>query len=197
MSDNNLTLTGDFKDRIRAKLRETIAGLIPDDALDSMLEAEIKEFFHTQQLLTVTETKVTVDNPQYDHKRSSGYGNQPQLERSALVFGSKMTPFRQLVWSEVHQWLSPKVKKILDSEHNFAVTELNQWLSDKVTPTVQVTYRTMFSHLATNMAGVMFNRMMVDAVNLSHENMKMSLNSVGVQTHQMPVIPPFLPQMKV
>lgn len=191
MSDNNLTLTGDFKDRIRAKLRETIANLIPDDALDSMLEAEIKEFFHTQQLLTVTETKVTVDNPQYDKTKSQYYGNSPTLDRTALAFGSKMTPFRQLVWSEVHQWLSPKVKKILDTEHNLATTELKKWVGDEVTPNVQQTYRTTFSHLATSMASSMFHKMMHDAVLSAHANMVQSLQVSGFDPSRIPPTPMF------
>jgi hypothetical protein len=160
--------------------------LIPKEKIDELVDKEINAFFETEQLLTVEVTKVEVDNPNYEPSRGYGYNNEKKITREAIAFGSKMTPFRQLVWTELHQHLQPKIKALLTAEDSKVKAEMDKWVNQSAAPVLHENYQSMFTHLAMGMSNMMLHRMMRDAATTAHANMAMALSSVGLPTGNLP-----------
>ena len=175
-----------FRETLREKVMAATLDLIPQEVLDGYISKEIKAFFETEQLLTVKETEVVIDNPNFDSNRGSGYGNERKHRVAALAFGSQMTPFRQLVWTALYTDLRPKIAAMLVDEESTVRKELREWLEVTVKVDMAETNRTVFSNLANTMSRSMFHGVLYDAVNMSYANMRTSLQAMGADTSRMP-----------
>ncbi len=170
-----------FKDVMRERVLQAFMGLIPAEKIDEMVTREVTAFFETEQLLTVIETKVVVDNPNYDPKADSYYdAGKQRVERPALAFGSKMTPFRQLVWSTLHEHLKPLVASALADTSSAVGAQLTDWATNRMTPSLDAAQKVNFQQLAIGMAGSMFDVVLSQAneqakLNLSHAFMQAGL----------------------
>jgi hypothetical protein len=172
---SNIELASNFKDVLREKVLETFMGLIPQDKIQEYINKEIYTFFEQEQLLTITESKIEVENPNYD-PRSSSYGNEKKLTRDCITFGSKMTPFRQLVWNEIYTYIKPKVSELLQSENSSLKKELDTWFITKATVDLKESNTTMFNNLAVAMAGSMMSNTIRTALDYSNMNIKNALD---------------------
>ena len=137
-----------------------------------------------EQMLTIQETTITEANPNYSPSNHSHY-NQPKREAKALVYGSKMTPFRQLVWTTLHCYLAPKLKAMLDEEKTEAVKALDEMLVSNIAPQVKATYKENFNCLANAMSLNMFQTYLKSSIALAHNNMVMSFQQVGISTNSL------------
>ena len=178
-----------FRETLREKVMSATMDLIPKEMLDNYISREITAFFESEQLLTVKETEVVGANPQWDPLKHTGYGNEREVKLKALAFGSKMTPFRQLVWTLLYSDLRPRFEAILADEESTVRKELNDWIETTVKVNMAETNRSMFSNLANTMSRSMFHGVLYDAVNMSYSNMRSALSCMGADTSRMPESP--------
>lgn len=97
------------KDRIKA----TFVSLVPDDQWDQMVQKEIDAFFNQEVELNLVEHK--------DYEKGSYW--HPVI---TLPIKTKMTPFRQLVWSLCAEKTVVILKKKASDEwftHNWPISE--------------------------------------------------------------------------
>lgn len=181
-----VTLPTSFKDIVRERILSTFMDLIPKEEIDRLVEKEIKDFFETEVLLTVNPTKVEIKNPQFEPTKRVGYGNEPTLTRECLAFGSQMTPFRQLVWSTLHQVLQPRLVEILTDDTSQVKKDLDTWFEETATPDLTKTNKALFSHIAIGMSAGMLRSVLYDAVDSSHQGLINSLGAVGVNPSAIP-----------
>lgn len=178
-----------FRETLREKVMAATLDLIPKEVLDNYISKEITAFFESEELLTVKETEIVVDNPRWDSTKYTGYGNERQIKLQAIAFGSHMTPFRQLVWTLLYTDLRPKLEAMLADEESTVRKELNDWIDVTVKVNMAETNRTMFSNLANTMSRSMFHGVLYDAVNMSYMNMRNALSCMGADTSRMPENP--------
>lgn len=178
-----------FRETLREKVMAATLDLIPKEVLDNYISKEITAFFESEQLLTVKETEITVDNPRWNSSKYTGYGNEREIKLKALAFGSHMTPFRQLVWTLLYTDLRPKLEAVLADEESTVRKELNDWIETTVKVNMAATNRTVFSNLANTMSRSMFHGVLYDAVNMSYMNMRNALSVMGADTSRMPANP--------
>lgn len=187
----DVALPSQFKDVIRERILSTFLDLIPKDEIDKLVEKEIKAFFETEAILTVNQTQIEIANPQYDPKRNSGYNNEKTIKSDAIAFGSKMTPFRQLVWTTLHTELAPKLKAMISEDTSTFKTELDAWMVEQARPQLNNTNKALFTHLALGMSAMLLRNTMSEAISASHMNLRMALQNAGCNTSNMPA--PFFP----
>lgn len=183
MSDAQLPTS--FQDKLRERILSQFVDLIPAEKLDSMIQAEIKDFFETPQFLTVQSTKKEVRNPRYDPAKSSWSGNEPTIRVDCLAFGSHMTPFRQLVWTCLHEYLSPQFAAALNDSETELHQEVNAWVKDIGKPKVVGSTRSMVTDLALVASRTLVSRTIDSAVTSAHYNMRNSLQQAGVDVSRM------------
>lgn len=176
-----------FKDALRDRVLKSTLDLMPPDLLGEYIDREIKAFFDTEQLLTVAPTKVVVDNPSYDsNKGYNSYSNEKQLSKETLAFGSKMTPFRQMVWGVLFEHLRPRMVKIVDDETSAVRVELDKWIAETSVPVIGATNKTMFNSLASTMASTMFHNAISQSVSHANMNIRSAMASMGANPSQLP-----------
>ena len=158
MADIALTQNSDFRKHLRERILGALVELIPPEEFDSMLDEEVKAFFYTEQLLTVELMDVHKNGVRMRTTSNTGYGYHEQAERQVLAFGSRMTPFRQMVWTILHEELSGHIKDALDNNEDGIKNEFTKTLVDSIQPTVKEVGLGMFSQLSNAMAmGMMSN----------------------------------------
>lgn len=189
MSSTDVTIPAAFKDVMREKILAAYVEFVPKEQLDILLANEISAFFETEMILTVAETKIEFNNPNYKPNGYSNYDNKPKLERTALAFGSKMTPFRQLVWSELHKHIQPTIEGIFKDNNSAVNTELNNWFAETVQPVSGNVSKDLFTQLSAAMSASMFHRSMTSAIAITHSNMMASFATVGVDVGRIPTVP--------
>ena len=178
-----------FRETLREKVVAATMDLLPKEVLDGYISREINAFFESPELLTVKETEITVDNPLWDSSKYTGYGNEREIKLKAIAFGSRMTPFRQLVWTLLYTDLRPKLEAVLADEESTVRKELNDWIETTVKVNMAATNRTVFSNLANTMSRSMFHGVLYEAVNMSYTNMRNALGAMGADTSRMPENP--------
>lgn len=188
MSDAQLPTS--FQDKLRERILSQFVDLIPAEKLDAMISAEIQDFFETPQMLTVQTTKKEIRNPRYDPAKSSGWGtNEPTIKVDCLAFGSHMTPFRQLVWTCLHEYLSPQLTAALNASETELHEEINAWVKDIGKPKVVGSTRSMVTDLALVASRTLVSRTIDSAVTSAHYNMRNSLQQAGVDVSRMDMNP--------
>lgn len=173
--------TQDFRTKLRDGIMAAFMNLIPAEQLDAMIDAEVKAFFETEQLLVVQETQVEMANPRYNPMEFDRWGaEKPTVKIPALAFGSKMTPFRQLVWSVMHQHLKPLVEDYLDHENSVATKELDKWFNEHAKPDLKQGYRSMFSDLAVGMQAAQLRNTISMSMTQARNEMRANLAAAGI-----------------
>lgn len=180
MSSTIVALPTAFKDIMREKILVAYVDLVPKEQLDALLNKEIEAFFSSEQVLTVEETKIQIDNPNYSSSKGNAYSNERYLNKSCIVFGSKMTPFRQLVWSTLYNYIKPKIQTVFDDDKSKANTELDKWFIETVKPQSETVSKELFTQLASSMSATMFHRTMQTSIGVTHTNLLNSLIQTGL-----------------
>lgn len=97
----DLVSTTDFKEKVTEKVRATFMDIIPEEALNELVQKEINDFFNvTSENFTL---KVTANRFGYNN------GNDAEVEM-------RVSPFRHLVWQQVRNLVDPALKGIFESE---------------------------------------------------------------------------------
>lgn len=174
MSSSNIALPQTLRDKLRDTVLERFIDLIPEEQLQTYIDSEVKAFFDTEQVLALDRKNVSVTN--------GGYYRATDKDEFCLNITAKMTPFRQLVWSCVHEHIRPKLETMLKDEHNSVTKELSKWTED-VKPKVVNDVGSMLSSLAVSMSNAMWEKTLYSANKNAHEQLKLSLNSIGVNTN--------------
>lgn len=186
---NPSQMPASFKDKLRERILSQFADLIPPEQMEALINAEIKAFFETPQLLTVQSTKVEIDNPSYEPGKGHGWNNERKIQRECLAFGSHMTPFRQMVWTCLHDHLSPILRSELEKSESSIRKELDSWVTMDATPDLNSACRVQMSQLANTMAATMLSGVLKSAAQTAHYNMKMSLQAMGHDVSSLPDVP--------
>lgn len=185
-----VALSSNFKDVMREKILAAFVDLIPQEQFDKMLEAEIKAFFETPDFLTIQQTTLEVPNPRYN---PTDRWSEPNLKKECFVFGNKMTPFRQMVWTVLHNELTPKIKTIVDDEKSQTNVALEAWLKEQAMPQLKESNTSLFTHLALGMSALMMRNTLSEAIHTSHSNLLMAWQSAGMDISKINVTP-YVPQ---
>jgi len=181
MNNTELALPTGFKEVMRENILKTFMGMIPQEKIDALVEAEVKAFFETEMILTIEQTKITVDNPNYQTTSGQWNNSDRKMTKECLAFGSKMTPFRQLVWSTIHEAIAPKLKALVHDSNSEVNKELNKWLLEQVKPEINANFQSMFTQTAVAMSSTMFTRAMKEATVNSNLGMMNSLQNMGIK----------------
>lgn len=190
-----LEFSSTFRDTMRERILSSLIGLMPKEKIDELVASEVRAFFETSQLLTVSATSVEVDNPQYS--AGSGYHQDRKIKKECLAFGSKMTPFRQLVWSTLHAAIEPQLQTILTDNDSELKVDLGKWLLEKAKPDLTGCNKELFNNMVIGMAAVQLRNTMLEAMNASHMNLRNALGASGFNTANMPeMMVPYPPAQK-
>lgn len=181
---NELALPSNVKDILKEKVLVAFMGLIPEEKLNEYIDNEVKAFFETEQMLTIEQTTVTVDNPSYKPNSRYDY-DKKELSLPAIQFGSKMTPFRQMVWSILFAAVKPRIEDIILDSNSTLHKELDKWIIDKVQPEVNGTCKTLFDSTAMHMSSIFLHKTLRDALTTAHMNVHNALINTGINTSAM------------
>lgn len=198
MSNTEVSIPASFKEVLREKVLAAYVDMIPKEQLDALIYSEVDAWFNTPQLTTIEQTRITVANPAYDPKASSAYsaGNKT-LTRDCLVFGSKMTPFRHMVWTTLHEHFKPVFNGIVNDSEEKLSGDLREWLKTSAADSINSTGKALFTSLAMGMSATMLNAAMQQAITSSHFSLTAALNAAGVRSdvaNNLPTAnPPFVP----
>lgn len=179
-----LELPSNFRDAMRERILSSLIDLMPKEKIDELVASEVRAFFETSQLLTITATTVEVDNPQYSP--GNGYHQDRRVKKECLAFGSHMTPFRQLVWSTLHAAIEPQLQAMLTDDTNQLKSDLALWLLEKAKPDLTTTNRELFNNMVMGMAAMQTRNTVLEALNTSHMTLKNVLSASGFNTTNMP-----------
>lgn len=182
MSDNSIIIDNhtnpqaftqivNFKDKLREKILSSFSDLIPPETMTALIDSEIKAFFETKDSLIIESEKAYVDRlnkrvielvtPNNTNKYYSNYNVET---KEFLAIKSNMTPFRQLVWSSLFEYIRPVVDKAIADNCNNVKDELNKYLSDQANNMIKEQVGVNFNALAMFQSEVMFGRFASDTL---------------------------------
>jgi hypothetical protein len=110
MSTELINMT-DIKEKITEQVKVSFMNLIPEDKFKELVNAELKAFFEDERQFLYTEENRNNYNASW---------------RANL----KMTPFRQMVWEEVHKLASAKFEEVKKTT-DWAVEMDHVWDEEK------------------------------------------------------------------
>lgn len=91
--------------RIADSIKAQFAMLIPDEAFDQMTMTAITEFFNTEKNFEFKEIK-----------RPNPNGSWHSDVHVRFVLEQALTPFKAMIWDEVHKIVTAKIKVWIDGE---------------------------------------------------------------------------------
>ena len=171
------TQSSDFNKILKEKVLNAFMGLIPEEQLQKYIDNEINNFFENEQLVSLNNEKIEIKNPNYD---TSNWSNSRTITKECLVANSKMTPFRQLVWRELHEFLQPKITTIINDEHSATGAKINEWLLGEVKQGIHEASSYNFSNMAMAMGGFMFHSALKSASEASRAQLIDGLGKAGL-----------------
>ena len=176
-----------FAEKVRDRIFETMKEFITDEHLAAMVKMEIDAFFQHEKLFTVEVKEIQIPNP--NHLKNGAYESwKATIPQQVLALNIRMTPFRQMVWHEVHEAVQPKVKGFLNDNTNEINQALTEFLDDVAKPKTVETSHSLISSLAVGMAAAQTHGMLTNAVQAAHQNMASSLMASGY-TGYLPQVP--------
>lgn len=181
-----VALPTEFKDVMREKILSAFMGMIPQDKIDELVSKEITAFFDTEVELVISETPASLKK-----RAGSSYSSSTTLPTSFSI-DSKITPFRQLVWSTIHEFIQPKIAEIVKDVKGQANKELESWLVEEAKPVAGATFKAIFTETAKSMSQQMFYKTMQYSIQQSHMNMMNALAAIGVDYSKASLIHPIL-----
>jgi hypothetical protein len=174
-------ISQDAKDNLAKQLREQAMGLIPESVFSEMLNKEIDSFFHVQREVNVSKDQ------KYWGKDEKGnvYWN--------------VTPFRELVWTELSNIVKDKMKIIASEAINGEGSEVNLEVSnfwnDKHTESEikegKYDLASIFQKSVPSLLNIMFMQQMSQLVTITQadmedriqNNIRNMLQSSGINTY--------------
>ena len=188
---NAIAFPAAFQEKLRDSLFEKFMELFPKEQLDHAIQAEINAFF-TTEVAPFVKTTVKVKNPNY---RCSW--DQEYIDAPALTSSIKITPFRQLIWTQMHEHLQGVVQEVIEdrkSEYGKAFAEyLNQHLKPAVGESLTANMQTIGIAMSSTLMSAAMKSAADSSYSMLHNAMRHMEVSQDVinQIHPapLPVIP--------
>lgn len=130
MSNNAITFPAAFQEKLRDSLFEKFMELFPKEQLDKAIQDEINAFF-TTEVAPFVKTTVRIENPNYRGSWDNKYIDEP-----AVTSSLKITPFRQLIWTQMHEHLQGIVKEIIEDRKSEYGKAFSEYLNQQLKPAV-------------------------------------------------------------
>jgi hypothetical protein len=144
MSDiQTITSTKDFREVVREKIVSTFMSLIPEQELENLIKKEINDFFNSNEKMTFQIQSVYTG---VQLSAMTGYGST----------------FRQLVWTELHRIVHPKIVEILRHPDNVVDETMQELMKSSDSRETQLN---IFETLIMNMSRQMFSSILAEARN--------------------------------
>lgn len=169
---DSATFQGGFAERVKQTISQALFGLIPDEQLLTMINAEIKAFFEVEDYIVLT----SIDNPKAP-KNPSYYDKTP---KTLDAFSFKMTPFRQLCWVTIFDLLKDKVTKTVLQDFEDKNKDLNLWFETICKDSVSETNTANFNKLSVAIAHAQHLSVMKASIDLSTKYVKEAFMFSGV-----------------
>ena len=162
-----------MKKRVVELTRAAFFQAIPDDVLLSMVAEQVQAFFKEDSWVRVGTVKMSEKNPHYDSTRpSSNWGaNNPHREVEHLAITRAMSPFRQLVWTELNELVCARTQEVLDKLSSDVNTDLGKLVSEELDASV----KTIASGKIHTMAALFMSKILTDTINLAHTQTRAEL----------------------
>lgn len=131
-----------FKERVAESVRASFGMLIPEEDWQAMVDKEVKAFFED------TETHIEL------MEKHNGYVGYGSATKKVLV-ADGLTPFRVLIWEQLHRLVKPKITEYFDTHEDWVTTPefengqaaLSKMLEKKLDDMVPLLVKAMFSGL--------------------------------------------------
>lgn len=144
MSDNALALNQqDFQKRVTEHVQSTFLNLLPEQAFAELVEKEIDAFFNA----TSENFKLT--------RLGSSWGS------GDYALTQRVSPFRQMVWHEVHKLVDVRLKEHFESEGFSSAVHFDEFGE---VHTLNALMEDKLEKMATKLAAAMFSNMFGQAV---------------------------------
>lgn len=150
----DLTTFQQVQDKIKEQVKVQFFNMLPDDAFQKLIDAEINAFFE-------------VKGAEYTIKNASGYN------RDKLV--AETSPFRVLVWDQVRELTKARMKVVFESE------EFKQaCMSPGAESLLMQAGVDRFDRLCIAMAGVFFGQVMNQAMFTAKQDIYNAVQNAGL-----------------
>lgn len=171
----------DMKAKLKDIIKGAMFGLLPDEALEKMATDEMEAFFKSEQQYQVQQIEVQVPNPAYDPKRPDyEWNNKKYIPEHRTVLSTRATPFRQMVWSILHEHLWVHLNQIIDAKIGQDVGEL-KFLMDQVGLVVGSTHENKFIGLLMQMVAAQYSGIIASAAGQAKMELLGILHNNGIQ----------------
>ncbi len=174
MSNNAVALPEEFKKKITDKVLTMFMDLIPEAQLEAHISKEIQAFFEDTKTFTIE--RVT---------RMHGWGENKSIEQQTDV-KTLISPFRYLVWSQLTEWLTPKLALLINEEKGRTNQELIKWLGDEAKPLHTASYQQLFNETCGFMSRHMFKSIMMTSARVAYDFQTSALQMSGITSHNIP-----------
>jgi hypothetical protein len=108
---NEVSTNVTFVDKVKEKIKNTFADLIPEEQWDEMIQKEINSFFEDKQKITISEIKK--------------YANGSWRNEEFLVKEMEISPFRAMVYAECIQKTNQTLKETIDKTYFTEIWDKN------------------------------------------------------------------------
>lgn len=170
------SINPDFRTVLKQKVIETFLGLIPEQDLEKMIEAEVKEFFENKenQIFKVGNVVMKKKDAEaagaiFRERDSWPRTDNPDVDAKVLQSVCPMGPFRLLVWSTLRDHLKVKFINILTDVNKGLGKELDNWLLTEATEGLKDSHSLNFNALSMKMSNfALHNTMKAAATSAVH-----------------------------
>lgn len=188
---NAIAFPAAFQEKLRDSLFEKFMELFPKDQLDKAIQGEISAFF-TTEVAPFTKTTVKVKNPNYRGSWDNEYINEP-----AVTSAIKITPFRQLIWAQMHEHLQDIVKEVIEDRKSEYGKAFAEYLNQHLKPAVGESLTTNMQTIGVAMSSTLMTSAMQAAAQASLEMLRNALRQTnvpfevinGIHAVEFPVVP--------
>lgn len=167
-----------IQEKMTEQVRKVIFDMLPEDSINSLIEKEFKAYFESPD----SPFRVTRIEDRYS---------------SAASINLHASPFRVLVWNEIHTYIKPRLQAILVDENSQLKKSLDEWLKEVAAPTLATDYKAFVHQLSVaNSSSVLISitRGASDAIS-SSINQAMNLNQPYGNTY--PTYPVIVPSLNI
>lgn len=174
MSNNAIAFPAAFQEKLRDSLFEKFMELFPKDQLDNAIQEEINAFF-TTEVAPFVKTTVRVENPNYRNSWDNKYIDEP-----AVTSSLKITPFRQLIWTQMHEHLQGIVKEVIEDHKSEYGKAFAEYLNQQLKPAVGESLTTNMQTIGVAMSSTLMSAAMKSAADSSYTMLQNAMRQMGV-----------------
>lgn len=140
----------DFQKRITEHVQQTFFNLLPEQAFADLVQKEVDAFFNA----TSEDFKIV--------SLGSGWSS------NGYALTQRVSPFRQMVWNELHKLVDAKLKEHFESEGFTSVVAFDQFGESH---TLNELMEGKLEAMATKLASAMFTNMFGQAIQMAKTEM--------------------------